>query len=165
MQALRTERVSFLRLHKTALGVEMQEGKSIGQFNDKCWLEAVSTLSLRIEGWSPGNFLSCCYKLTLTNSNQKVAKDVCDWLLTELCCTAASKAPAGKRHNMYCYRSYNGKWTLTVPVASGLIIVPTSKQVWLCFTSKCICPCCVEVRRWVQIHRALSKDNSDVYKS
>lgn len=173
MQALRTERVPFLlggraaffRLHKVELGVEMQEIKSIRQFNGKCWLEVASTLSLRTEGWSPENLPSRCYKFTIMNRKQKVAKDGCDWLLTKLWCTAAGKAPAGKRHSMYCYRSYNGKWTLTASVASGLIIVSTSKQVWLCFTSKCICPCCVEVRRWVQIHRAQSNADSDVLRS
>lgn len=173
MQTRRTERVSFLlggraaffRLLKVELGLEMQEIKSIGQFNGKCWLEAASTLSLRVEGWSPENFPSCCYKFILMNSKEKVWKDGCDWLLTKLWCTAIGKAPAGKRHNMCCYRSYNGKWTLTVSVASGLIIVSTSKQVWLCFTSKYICPCCAELRRWVQIHKAQSKDNDDECRS
>lgn len=47
-------------------------------------LEAASTLSLGTEGWSPENVPSCCYKVTLISSKQKVAKDGCDWLLTEL---------------------------------------------------------------------------------
>lgn len=135
MQALRTERASFLlrgradcfRWHKVELGVEMQETKSIAQFNGKCWLEAASTLSLRTEGWSPENLPSCCYKFTLRNSKQKVAVDGCDWLLTKLWCSAAGKTPAGKRHNMYCDGSCNGKWMLAASVASGLIIATTSK--------------------------------------
>lgn len=54
------------------------------KFNGKSWLEAASALPLRTEGWSPENVPSCWYRVTLMSSKQKVAKDGCDWLLTEL---------------------------------------------------------------------------------
>lgn len=62
----------------------MQQRKSIGKLNGKCWLEAASTSALRTQGWSPENVASCCFRVTLLSSKQKVAKDGCDWLLTEL---------------------------------------------------------------------------------
>lgn len=133
----------------------VQERKPMGKLNGKCWLEAASTSALGSQGCLQKMLHPAVLKSPHRAANTRVLRMVVSdcW---QSCGAAAAQAPAGTSHDMCCCRSQDAKWTLTAAVASGLIIVSTSKQVCLCFTSKCICSCCAEVRRWVQIHRAQS---------